>query len=49
MDDCKPAVALRFGTQVGSFSCAAAKRVIPNGKTDGYRFGNKNSSNDCIK
>lgn len=37
VDDCKPAVALRFGTQVGSFSCAAAKRVIPNVKTDGYR------------
>ena len=36
VDDCKLAVALSFGTRVGSFSCAAAQRVNP--KVDNYRY-----------
>ena len=38
MDDCKLAVALSFGTRVGSFSCAAAQRVNPKVESDNYRY-----------
>ena len=38
MDDCQFAVAVNFGTQVGSFSCAAAKRVDSKVESDSYRF-----------
>ena len=37
MDDCKLAVAVNFGTKVGSFSCAAAQRVNPKVELDTYR------------
>ena len=38
VDDCKLAVALSFGTRVGSFSCASAQRVNPKVESDNYRY-----------
>lgn len=38
MDDCKLAVAVKFGTRVGSFSCAAAQRVDPKVEEDNYKY-----------
>ena len=38
MDDCKLAVAVKFGTRVGSFSCAAAQRVDPKVEADNYKY-----------
>ena len=38
MDDCKLAVAVKFGTREGSFSCAAAQRVDPKVEADNYKY-----------